>query len=99
MYLKEPKTLHAAATGTGNGVELHDLDYKLNDLRRTEVVLEITGTSTTFSVQPEVSLNGSTWYSLGSALTAKGLHELTVKTPYFRARIASLDANLTIKAA
>jgi hypothetical protein len=90
--IRQPNTIVADKSTTGDSTVLHDLDYKVRDQFREIIMLEIRNhTSTpTFSVQPKQSLDGSNWYSLGSAIAATGLTQLTCYCPYFKVNVASI---------
>ena len=91
--VRQPNTVISNKSTTGDSAVVHDLDYKLTDLRRQTVVVEIRNhTSTpTFSVQPKQSLDGTNWYSLGSAIAATGITVLTCECPYFKLNVASIS--------
>jgi hypothetical protein len=68
-----------------------DSAYKLNDLRRTEVLIEVIAlpvgdadpSTVVFTLQPQQSLDGQIWYPIDDPITTAGLSTFYVMTPYF----------------
>lgn len=100
MFLPTTKTLLNAVTAPTASPGLHDPEFRLKDYVRDEVLLAVTGTAATLSLQPQWSLDGAAWYDLGAALTAKGLTVVAgVKAPFFRVNLTAVSGGtLTVKA-
>jgi hypothetical protein len=86
------KILQSAASEPGPGKAFRDPDYQLTDRRRPDKLIEVrVGGTPTFTLQVEQSLDGHVWHAVGDAITAAGLHERTVKAPYFRAGLTAIE--------
>lgn len=86
------KILQSAASEPGPGRSFHDPEYQLTDRRRSDKLIEVRlGGAPTFSLQVEQSLDGHVWHAVGDPITAAGLHERTVKAPYFRAALTAIE--------
>ena len=86
------KILQSAASEPGSGKAFRDPDYQLTDRRRPDKLIEVRlGGAPTFSLQVKQSLDGHVWHDVGDAITAAGLHERTVKAPYFRAELLAIE--------
>ena len=91
------KVMHHQAVAPGVGMTFWDGDYTLKDRERQLKLIEVTAQEAPeFSVQVEQSLDGIAWYPVGDPLTAVGLYERTIRTPYYRARVASFTGGGTL---
>jgi hypothetical protein len=98
---KSPEMLLSGVTAPQTTLTMGDATYKLNDLRRTEVLIdvEVASGSPVFSLQPQQSLDGKTWHAVGSAIVAPGLTVITVQAPYFNLNLTAISGgaiNVTV---
>ncbi len=102
MFLREPKKLLDAVTAPTTSAALHDPQWRHLDEKRDEVTLWVHGTAvTSFSLQPQQSLDGQTWFALGAAITAEGLATVTgITLPFFRVDLTAFTGtDITVEAA
>jgi len=88
---RTPTLLHNAAVAPANGL-VRDEPGEV-EAHTGGVMLEVTVTGTpTFSLQPEQAMdsNFAAPFSIGPAITAAGLYEVSIQLEYFRARLVSV---------
>ena len=98
---KSPSMVLSGVTTAQTTPTMGDSTYKLNDLRRSEVLVdaEVASGSPVFSLQPQQSLDNVNWHAVGPAIVAIGLSVITVQAPYFRLNLASISGgalNVTV---
>jgi hypothetical protein len=90
--VKRPTVLAANRQTTGDLGPCRNDEYNRPGMNQTVMLELATGSGTpVFSVQPYQSLDGVTWYGVGSAVSALGLSALTVQTPFFKVTIVSIS--------
>ena len=100
MKFKTPQTLlNAVTTAQVEAKPLLDMDFRLRDWLREKLALEVSGTFTGVSLQPRQSMDGVTWWPIGSAITAAGLTVLEVDLPYFDVSLTAIaSGSVTVRA-
>lgn len=96
MHLPLVKKLHVAVDAAADGIELNDPHWRLGDRnRRDEITLEVIDSGvSSFSFEPEQSLDGVVWYTAGSAISTAGLTKVQgISAPYFRLRLDAIVNN------
>lgn len=95
--LKSPTILHNAIVAPADKV-FRVADYRNTGSPNNRLNLELSGTCSTFSMQPRASLDGTVWFNLGSAITAKGLSTLDFSVPYLSFNVTAVSGgNLTVR--
>ena len=90
--LTAAQTLLSAVAATGASVAVRP---HLSDADR--IVFQVTGI-TTATVTIQASLDGTNWFSTGTALTADGLASDANSYPYYRANVtAYTSGTITVK--
>lgn len=99
MKLNGIAALFTARATTGTSEVLADTDFRAADQVRDKLLLEVASSGGTFSLQPQVSIDGTTWYGLGSAITTAGLTVLTMEAPFFRVNLSAVSGGtVTVRA-
>ena len=93
VYLPQVKQIHTAADAPGDGAVLKDNHWR-DSRGETVQVWVIDNGVTSFNLQPKQSMDGTTYFNVGSAISTAGVTEVTgIKMPYFKVELTAIVNN------
>jgi len=92
MTLNALKTLCTNSITTGATTSVNDPEYNQTSGAGAKTVEVISASgSPTFSVQPQISIDGTRWYDFSAPITAVGLNTVTPFAPFLRCNITAIS--------